>query len=275
MKDFYLDYQVRGPEFNEQYAQVRSGYIEKKSRAVALELELDRLQSNNADKEQINELFEKRNEISGISRTAHLEYIKNSPAKELSAFYLTTQPLETFGQYLGELAPEVRNGLFKYALDSKLSTLMKYTKVKEAELRIKGGEAAPNFMLESLSGVFSLDTAESKYIVLDFWGSWCPPCIKGFPKMKEYYSRYKGSVEFIGIDCNEPEEKWREAVHKYALPWIQVINSPDINKDVSVMYVVQHFPSKFILDKDKRIVAKYVGETDDFYNKLDELMSTN
>lgn len=93
--------------------------------------------------------------------------------------------------------------------------------------------------------------------------------------MKEYYSRYKGSVEFIGIDCNEPEEKWRKAVLKYDLPWIQVINSPDVNKDALVMYGIQNLPSKFILDEDKRIVAKYVGETDDFYHKLDELMSTN
>jgi thiol-disulfide isomerase/thioredoxin len=273
LKELFIDYQVRGSEFNEQYAQVRKGYIEEKSKAVALELELDSLMANQGNKDLIDELFQERNKINSISRKFHLEYIENNLNKELSAFYLTTQSLETAGKYYNELTDDVRNGLFKSALGYRYNTYKKFTKVKEAELIIREGEVAPNFVLQSLTGDFSLDAVENKYIVLDFWGSWCPPCIRGFPRMKEYYSKYKESVEFIGINCNETEYKWRNAVNKYELSWIQVINASDINQDVSIMYGIQNFPSKFILDKNKKIVVKYVGETNEFYKKLDELMA--
>jgi thiol-disulfide isomerase/thioredoxin len=274
LKELFIDYQIKGSEFNEQYAQVRKGFIEENSKAVSLELELDSLPSNSANIELINELFKKRNDIYKISRTTILGYIRNNLNKELSAYYLSRQPLAILGEYYNELSVDVRNGLFKNALDNRYNTFRKFTKAKEAELKIKEGEIAPNFVLQSLSGDFSLADVKNRYIILDFWGSWCPPCIKGFPKMKEYYSKYKDRVEFIGIDCNEAEEKWRNAVQKYELPWTQVINASDINEDVSVMYGIQNFPTKIILDKDMRIVAKYIGETDEFYKKLDELMLT-
>lgn len=273
LKDLYMDYQVKGSEFNEQYVQVRKGYIEATSEAVLLELELDTLMSNKGDKELINELFKKRNAISSAGRIAQLEYIENNLDKELSAFYLTRQPLDTFGKYYSDLTTDVRNGLFKDALESQFSEFKKYIKVQEAELKIIEGELAPDFKLNALSGDFSLNSVRGKYIVLDFWGSWCPPCIKGFPEMKEYFLKYQDRVEFVGIDCNEPEEKWRKAVQKYELPWTQVINNSDIEYDVAVKYGIKSFPTKFILDKDMKIIGKYIGETDDFYKKMDELMA--
>lgn len=274
LKELFIDYQIKGSEFNEQYAQVRKGFIEENSKAVSLELELDSLQSSSANIELINELFKKRNDIYKNSRKTILGYIRNNLNKELSAYYLLRQPLAILGEYYNELSIDVRNGLFRNALDNQYNTFRKFTKAKEAELKIKEGEIAPNFVLQSLSGNFSLVDVKNRYIILDFWGSWCPPCIRGFAKMKEYYSKYRERVEFIGIDCNETEEKWRNAVDRYELPWIQVINASDLEKDVSVMYGIQNFPTKIILDKDMRIVAKYIGETDDFYKKLDELMAT-
>lgn len=274
LKDLYTNYTVKGSEFNEQYAEVRSGYIEEKSKAVLIELDLDMLMAHNGEKEQINELFHKRNGINSISRKAKLKYIENNLNNDLSAFFLLSQPFEIVGEYYNKLTVDVRNGLFKNALDQKYITFRKYIKVNEAELNVKEGEIAPDFVLQSISGDFSLRALERRYIVLDFWGSWCPPCISGFPKMKEYYFKYNGSVEFIGIDCNETEEKWLKALQKYDLPWTQVINSSNIDQDVSVMYGIKNFPSKFILDRNKRIVAKFIGETDEFYKKLDELMAT-
>jgi len=274
LKQYYLDYQVQGSAFNEQYTQVRKNYIEATSEAVSIELKLDALMAINGDTTEINDLFQKRNAVNSAGRNAHLEYIKNNPDKDLAAYYLTRQPWEIFGKYYNELSLNVRNGIFKNALESKIIKYKKYTQVQEAELKIKEGESAPDFELRSLSGNFSLNAVKTKYIVLDFWGSWCPPCTKGFPKMKAYYSKYKESIEFIGIDCNETEEKWRKAVLNYDLPWPQVINKLDIDDDVSVKYGIKAYPTKFIIDKDKKILAKFIGKDDSFYQKLDELMAT-
>ena len=74
---------------------------------------------------------------------------------------------------------------------------------------------APDFTLNDLSGKpLTLSSLRGKYVILDFWGSWCVWCIKGFPQMKEYYQKYAGKFEILGIDCNDPEAKWKAAVEK-------------------------------------------------------------
>ncbi|QCR23396.1 TlpA disulfide reductase family protein [Pontibacter sp. SGAir0037] len=272
LKELYMDYTVKGTEFNEQYTKVRKSYIEAVSEAVAVELQLDTLIANNGDKTLINELFQKRNRIKGIGGEAKLEYVKNNLNKDLAAYFLLDQSWENLGKLYPALAPDVRNGLFKTMLESQLDTYDKYTKIQKAKQIIKEGETAPEFKLPSLAGDFALNTVKGRYIVLDFWGSWCAPCVKGFPKMKEYYSKYKGSIEFIGIDCNETEEAWRTAVQKHELLWPQVIDTSETEANVAVRYGVEAYPTKFILDQDKKIIAKFIGEDDSFYKKLDELM---
>jgi len=91
--------------------------------------------------------------------------------------------------------------------------------------------------------------------------------------MKAYYEKYKNKMEIIGIANRDTEEAWKKCVQENNLVWKQVINAKDseINKDVSVTYGIRGYPTKFILDKDKKILAKFVGETEDFYRKLDEI----
>ena len=92
---------------------------------------------------------------------------------------------------------------------------------KEAEAKIKEGLPAPDFTLNDLNGQpLSLSSLRGKYVVLDFWGSWCGWCIKGIPDMKKYYEKYKGKLEILGIDCRDTEEKWKAAVEKHELPWL-------------------------------------------------------
>jgi len=89
--------------------------------------------------------------------------------------------------------------------------------------------------------------------------------------MKEYYSKYKNDVEFIGIACNDTEKKWRETVDKFNLKWVQLINNDTIDKNVSVKYGIRNYPTKIILNKEKIIVGVFTGETDEFYTKLNSL----
>jgi len=271
--EYYLDYKANGSEFNKEHSQLREGYIQEMSQSAKIELQLDTLMSNNGDKEVINNLFKERNEINSIANREELKFIKNNWDKELTAYYLTQQRLDTLGKYYKDLNANIKNGIFKNMLESQYLRFQKYVKVREAEENIVEGKIAPDFSLQSLSGSeFSLSSINDKYIVLDFWGSWCGWCIKGFPKMRDYYQKYKSELEIIGIACNDTEEKWKLSVKENNLGWIHVINDSDIDKDVSVMYGIQGYPTKIILDKDKTIIAKFVGESDDFYNKIDELI---
>ena len=67
---------------------------------------------------------------------------------------------------------------------------------------------APDFELPDLQGnPLKLSSLRGKYVVLDFWGSWCIWCIRGVPRMKEAYSKYKDKMEILGVDCQDTEEK--------------------------------------------------------------------
>ena len=137
------------------------------------------------------------------------------------------------------------------------------------------GTAAPDFTLSDLEGKpVSLSSLKGKYIVLDFWGSWCFPCIKGMPEMKKYYEKYRNKLEFVGIACRDKDATWRGAVEKNELNWIQLknIDSDDATENVSVLYFVEAYPTKFILDKDLKIIAIFQGEVKEFYTKLEQLI---
>lgn len=144
------------------------------------------------------------------------------------------------------------------------------TATATAEVAKTSEQQAPDFTLNDINGKpLTLSSLQGKYVLLDFWGSWCPWCIKGFPPMKEYYQKYAGKFEILGIDCNDPEEKWKAAVDKYELPWLHVYNPRD--SKVLEDYGIQGFPTKIIIDPKGQIVETIVGEDPRFYTLLDEL----
>ena len=87
--------------------------------------------------------------------------------------------------------------------------------------------------------------------------------------MKEYYQKYAGKFEILGIDCNDTEAKWKAAVEKYEMPWLHVYNPRD--SKVLEQYEIQGFPTKIIVGPDGNIVKTIIGEDPAFYTFLDEL----
>ena len=133
------------------------------------------------------------------------------------------------------------------------------------------GAKAPDFSAKKVDGTtFTLSSLQGKYVVLDFWGSWCKWCIKGFPDMKTAYARHKGKVEFVGIACRETEEKWKTATAKYELPWISVLIPAE--NDLVKVYQVQGFPTKIVVDPQGRIAKVILGEDPAFYTYLDGIL---
>jgi len=274
LHEYYLDYDLKGSHLNKQLSRLREHYNDQTAEAVTIELQIDSLEFFGGDNEVISRLYHERNQINQLAQIAQLEFLKTHPNQDISAYYLARQQLDTVRKYYNHLSPEVLSGIFKPMLEDRYIKSQKFTKAKKAVEEVQPGSAAPIFTLKSLEGDdFTLQSVDAEYIVLDFWGSWCGPCILGFPKMKEYYQKYKNRVEFVGIACNDKETKWKQAVEKHKLPWLQVINNSALDQDVSVSYGVMNYPTKFILDQNKEVVAKFIGEGDDFYQKLDDLMA--
>lgn len=132
--------------------------------------------------------------------------------------------------------------------------------------------AAPDFRLPDMDGkMVSLSDYRDKWVVIDFWGSWCGWCIKGMPKLKEVYKKYDGKLEIIGVDCGDAPQAWRQAVEELQLPWVQLYNGMQEDGPL-VDYQVQGFPTKVIVDPEGNIADYIVGEDPAFYTRLAELI---
>ncbi len=132
--------------------------------------------------------------------------------------------------------------------------------------------AAPDITTTDYQGQpFSLsDYRGKKYVVLDFWGTWCYWCMKGIPDMKAYYDKYRDKVEFVGINCGDTQQDFLKAVKEKGLNWRHIVNSEKDGFDA--LYRVEAFPTKVIIDPEGNIVETVEGEDPAFYKKLEKLL---
>ncbi|MVT09604.1 TlpA family protein disulfide reductase [Chitinophaga tropicalis] len=124
---------------------------------------------------------------------------------------------------------------------------------------------------------------KGKYVLLDFWGSWCKPCRASHPHLKELYAKYKDKgFEIIGIasemapTAEKRHELWTTAIKEDGLPWLQVLNNEYIEKfNAAKEYNVTAYPTKILLDRDGNIIGRYVGNGNGgeaFGNRLEQLL---
>ena len=145
--------------------------------------------------------------------------------------------------------------------------------VTEAQ-QADAADLAPDFELPDLQGnPLKLSSLRGKYVVLDFWGSWCIWCIRGIPSMKEAYAKYKDKMEILGVDCRDQEAKWKAAVDEHQLPWLQVRCPDDKLQSLAEKYQIEGFPTKVVIDPEGKIVKVIVGEDPAFYTFLDQLFA--
>lgn len=213
-------------------------------------------------------------DINNRKREALRPYIMQHLDDEVTATMLFSLDYKEVPQVINRLSPDVRNGRFKDYLDGIEGFLSRVLKeiaaAKQAEREIEEGKRASDFTLKDINGNdFNLASlfGKGKYIVVDFWGSWCSWCIKGFPKMKEYYNKYKDRLEIVGVACYDKEDKWKASVAKNNVPWLHVFSPDGITE---VRYGVTGYPYKVLISPKGKVIKCFKGETDEFYETLDK-----
>lgn len=120
---------------------------------------------------------------------------------------------------------------------------------------------APDFTITTFDGESAtLSGLRGKVVMVDFWASWCPPCRRESPTLTYVYESFKGrGVEFIGVDVWDQEKAGREFVISNGLTYP---NGIDVDGRITIDYGVTGIPEKFFIDREGRIVRKYVGPTE-------------
>ncbi|MBD5207525.1 MAG: TlpA family protein disulfide reductase [Bacteroidales bacterium] len=204
----------------------------------------------------------------------HKQYIVDHPESPAAVYALMELDGDDFISGFETLTPEARLSPLYVLAEQKQSQIEKR---RESERKMeelnKGTLDAYNFSLSNPEGEkVTLSDFRGKWVILDFWGSWCPWCIKGFPALREAYAQYAGKLEIIGIDCNETEQAWKDALLKYDLPWVQVYNSEIGAQRLYDEYAVNGFPTKIVINPEGKVVNITVGEDPSFFEMLAKLI---
>lgn len=201
------------------------------------------------------------------------DYVAANPSNPAALYALLNLDGDDFMNGLASVDSSLKDAaLYPLVMRQKEYVEKSIAAEKKMEEMQSGNYVAPDFTLKNLEGKdVKLSDFRGKWVIIDFWGSWCGWCIKGFPKLKDAYEQYKPELEIVGVDCNEPEENWRKGVEKYKLPWVNVYN-PEGTSILSD-YAVQGFPTKVIVNPEGKIANITVGENPAFFDTLAKLIN--
>ena len=125
----------------------------------------------------------------------------------------------------------------------------------------KPGTIAPAFTLTTLDGkTVSLSDFKGKYVVLDFWASWCPDCLRDITEVQSLYKDFsKRGVVFVGVSFDNDKSRWQAAVEKYDIQYLQCSELKKMRKaDIAKQYGVKWIPSLVVVDPEGKIALSTV-----------------
>ena len=257
IEDKVVAFQAKGNSYNERLSFINAITQDAfKQRRDALKILSDRSFGGDETvyQEQLREAMQ-------VINNNELDYICANSDEPFSAYLVASysfQFSDKILQYADSLGAVARNSEMGRILRKKIEDIYEM-KVSEEESKKKAiirkemvGKPAPEFTLKDVNGNdFSLSSLRGKYVILDFWGSWCGGCLAAFPGIKKYYADHPNEFEIVGVAFSDKPETWRKMVlEKHNLPWINVFDDDNLHDK----YYVTFAPTYFLIDKEGIIV---------------------
>lgn len=204
-------------------------------------------------------------------------YVEANPDSPIAFYALARTSDEDYAEkMMPKLGQGARSSMF-VAYEEVLNNAIKAKHEIDAAKKLTAeGEMAPDFELPTPDGsMLKMTSLRGKWVLVDFWGSWCIWCIRGIPQLKANYEKYKDKMEVLSIACRDKKDKWLAAIEKHQLNWKHVISEnvvPGTDKRVEQMFGVEGYPTKLLVNPEGKIVKRCVGEDPKFYDDFEELM---
>ena len=136
-------------------------------------------------------------------------------------------------------------------LDEKYATDLLKAGTEAPDMRVGTGKDGKAVRLSDLKG---------KYVLINFWASWCPDCRKDAPNIVALYNKFhQKGVEFVGVSFDRNNESWKNGVAKLALPYTQVSDLKNMRESpVSLAYHIKWIPSVYVIDPEGKVALATV-----------------
>lgn len=175
-----------------------------------------------------------------------------------------------------QISIEKVSSLFK-TINKRYKNLSYY---KNLESRISGyyatqiGKIVPNIISSDTNdgSTFNLKSLRGKYVLLDFWGTWCGPCVSGMADMKAFRDKHKDVFQIVGIANDSNIKGWKNLIINKKLNWPHFRSIKNKN-DLVAKFNIQGYPTKILIDPNGKILMRSVGENSGFYDKLEEVIA--
>ncbi len=191
-------------------------------------------------------------ELRNQRRTRTTQYITSHPKSLFSLSLVSDRAM--MGAYndvkssFDLLDPSLQNSVSGKSVAKRLEILK----------RSAIGEAMLDFTQNNTEGKpIHFSDFKGKYVLVDFWASWCGPCRGENPNVLAAYKKYKDkNFTVLGVSLDEDGEKWKKAIKDDGMPWTQVSDLKGWKNEVSTYYGIQGIPSTLLVDPQGKIIAK-------------------